>query len=232
MPAVLALVVLTVGSLLLRPSPTDRSDVVAWILSGTFLATYLAGPVIGVDVPLLSRHWIQIVPFLLYAAWRLLQRYGSPVQLGLAVALLVWSLGSANGRWHPSPDLNNEVFQERTTAVYDMIDLRSDTIAVASEQGLPTFTSLNTWFRSQYPAAGFTSSAPDWTPVTHGDSVDPQNPATLPDRFIVILDAPDRSGNDDVAFAAAVEATGAFDVESTSMAVGRYAGEVRVYTRS
>ena len=232
MPAVLALVVLAIGSLVLRPNPTDRSDVLAWIFSGAFIATYLAGPVIGVDVPLLSRHWIQVIPFLLYAAWRLIERYGRPIQLGFATALLVWSVGSANGRWHPSTDLNIEVFQERTSVVYDMIELRSEVIAAAELMELPTYTSLNTWFRAQNPDAGFVDDPLDWAPVSHLGGVDPAVPATLPDRFAVIVDSPGRTADDEAAFIRAIEDSLVFSVETSAITVGRYSSEIRVYSRS
>jgi len=144
----------------------------------------------------------------------------------------VWSIGSANGRWHPSPDLNIEVFQERSTAVYEMIELRAEVIDAVEPLDLPTFTSLNTWFRVSYPDSGFVDAPLDWTPVTHLGAVDPSDPDTLPDRFVVIVDSPGRAGDDEAAFVAAVDDSGAFRVTAEEFRVGRFTSETRIYTRS
>ena len=169
------------ATLWLRPRGGDRVFLVCLAMTVSFFCFYLALVPLGSSVPILTRYYLQLFPFLLLGLLCLVAQRSRRAAGGLLLVAALFFLANREGHFYPDRGTTNFAITERSMAYVDLMELQDlglrSLVEVAGET--PVFYGLSESYRLAYPEMGH-----EQTPPANGHCIYNESP-----YFYVLLRA-------------------------------------------
>jgi hypothetical protein len=177
------------------PGAASRVRALAILVAGAFAGFHLLVPLTGVEVYLLPRYYVQILPLVLIGCADLARRLAGPraallLPAGLAVFFALNRHGDFAGLYPPVAG-NEFSLAERSLEYRDLLAAQRELVAAAERlpPGLPVYYGLHEHFLFAHPRLGYAAGPP---PGGRCIWLDPQlrraRLADLPQRFAILYD--------------------------------------------
>lgn len=173
----------------------DRVRALAILLAGAFAGFHLLVPFTGVEVYLLPRYYVQILPFVLIGCTDLARRAaGARAALVLPLALAAWFALNRHGDFagvYPTVAGNEFSLAERSLEYRDLLWAQRELVAAAARlpPDVPVYYGLHEHFLFRFPRLGYAQAPP---PLGRSIWLDPDlrraRLADLPPRFAILYD--------------------------------------------
>ena len=147
-------------------SETTRRYALAVLLVTVFVAFYLLVPLTGIEIYLLPRYFVQIVPFLLFGlAVAVGQRFGRRAASVFLATLAIFFALNRNGDFlgiYPPVPGNDMSIAERSAEYRDLLALQRETVAALSAlpPDVTVYYGLAEHFMLSHPLLGYADAPP------------------------------------------------------------------------
>jgi hypothetical protein len=171
-----------------------RIRALSLLVVGAFAGFYLLVPLVGVEVYVLPRYYVQIAPLVMLGCIDLAYRlYGVRAAAGVVAPLCLFFVLNRAGELpvYPSVPGNEFSLAERSAEYRDLLDVQRQLLDAAAllPADLPVFYGLPEHFLLQYPRMGY-AAAP--LPEGHCIWLEPRyrraRLADFPERFAILYD--------------------------------------------